>query len=444
MGSATPGTVRLLFAAGLLLRLAVAATLPGGMGRLERLPDQVEYVDLARQMLYDGRLVLRDPRFDQDVHAYRLPGYPAFVAVSGASPTAVRLAQAIVDSLTILAAAGVCNNVLRRAQVSDPKRVKAMTITAFFVAVNPMAIYFSGLVLSETLYTGLIAWSIWLLLPAATMTKRRWGGAIILLLASIYVRPSGLLFPVVLAGLAGILNHPIPTGLAGMMNRPGQGGPSTATNQGPAMAYRLRKGLFLGVGMGCLTFIALTPWAYRNYRIFGQWIWTTTNVGMTAYDGWNNHADGSSDQSFIKAMPELQQMGEVERSGYLKAKANAFIAEHPARAVELAGLKIARTWSPIPLSEQFGGNPMYVAAGLLFGVPFFLVTIHGLWAGDIARSMKLFLLSPAIYFTIVHAASVGSLRYRLPAEPALAVLAGLGAARGARRDRAAGELVGSS
>jgi hypothetical protein len=41
----------------------------------------------------------------------------------------------------------------------------------------------------------------------------------------------------------------------------------------------------------------------------------------------------------------------------------------------------------------------------------------------------IFLLLPALYFTAVHALSVGSLRYRVPAEPPLAVLAAAGAAR---------------
>jgi hypothetical protein len=36
------------------------------------------------------------------------------------------------------------------------------------------------------------------------------------------------------------------------------------------------------------------------------------------------------------------------------------------------------------------------------------------------------LLIPAIYFTLVHAMSIGSLRYRVPVEPELAVLAAVG------------------
>ena len=47
---------------------------------------------------------------------------------------------------------------------------------------------------------------------------------------------------------------------------------------------------------------------------------------------------------------------------------------------------------------------------------------------QLTRRAKLMLLAPAAYFTIVHALSVGSLRYRVPVEPELAVIAGSGAA----------------
>jgi hypothetical protein len=47
----------------------------------------------------------------------------------------------------------------------------------------------------------------------------------------------------------------------------------------------------------------------------------------------------------------------------------------------------------------------------------------GLCLGRLPRAVKVFLLVPAIYLTLVHAFSVGSLRYRMPADVPLAVLA---------------------
>ena len=96
--------------------------------------------------------------------------------------------------------------------------------------------------------------------------------------------------------------------------------------------------------------------------------------------------------------------------------------------VELAVRKVARTWSPVPLSQQFG-SWRYVAVGLAYTAPFFLLAWSGCGAGMPGGAAKVMLLTPAIYFTVVHALSVGSLRYRLPVEPPLAILVAAGVSR---------------
>ena len=76
----------------------------------------------------------------------------------------------------------------------------------------------------------------------------------------------------------------------------------------------------------------------------------------------------------------------------------------------------------MPLSAEFG-RPFYKIVGALWAVPFDVLVILGCSYGRLPRSAKVFLLIPAIYFTVVHALSVGSLRYRLPAEPPMGVIA---------------------
>jgi hypothetical protein len=60
-------------------------------------------------------------------------------------------------------------------------------------------------------------------------------------------------------------------------------------------------------------------------------------------------------------------------------------------------------------------------------VPFYLVILVGLWLGPAPRAAKMFLAAPAVYFTMAHAVSVGSLRYRIPADVPMAVLVALAA-----------------
>jgi hypothetical protein len=90
----------------------------------------------------------------------------------------------------------------------------------------------------------------------------------------------------------------------------------------------------------------------------------------------------------------------------------------------LMGIKILRTWSPVPLSIEYGGRWIYVFVGLCYGLPFDILILLGLWKGDLPKTAKVLLLLPAIYFTGIHALSVGSLRYRIPIEPPMAVIAG--------------------
>ena len=125
-------------------------------------------------------------------------------------------------------------------------------------------------------------------------------------------------------------------------------------------------------------------------------------------------------------MPQLQNMNEVERSAYLGELARQSVLADPSRVARLAAVKAARTWSPVPLSDQFG-QLKYILPGLAFTVPFFGLAIVGLAGSRLSRPVKLYLLLPAVYLTVVHAVSVGSARYRIPAEAPMAVIAAAGA-----------------
>jgi hypothetical protein len=120
-------------------------------------------------------------------------------------------------------------------------------------------------------------------------------------------------------------------------------------------------------------------------------------------------------------------MDELERDAFFNQEAHQWIRAHPGQAMRLAGVKILRTWSPVPLSAEFGGSSLYFWVGLLYSLPLDVLILLGLWKGNLPRSAKVFLLLPAIYFTGIHAVSVGSLRYRVPVEPPMCVIVGSGA-----------------
>jgi hypothetical protein len=188
----------------------------------------------------------------------------------------------------------------------------------------------------------------------------------------------------------------------------------------------------VGACLLLITGLVLFPWAARNRWVLGSWVWTSTNDGITRYDGFNPDAMGASDQKFVEWMPWTGDMSEVARSRYFGERADDWIAKNPMEAVRLAGVKIARTWSPMPLSSQYGGRWFYKTIGILFGAGLDLMVIVGLRRDGLDGPAKRFLLMPAIYFTIGAALSVGSLRYLVPAEAPMAVIAA-GAWTGVRR-----------
>jgi 4-amino-4-deoxy-L-arabinose transferase-like glycosyltransferase len=361
----------------LLLRLAWVLHLPTDDAQIAALPDQREYLDLGRNLLHGNGLHFHDARFDQDIYAYRTPGYPIFIALCGGSIRIVRLAQAILDGSNVLAV-----YLLARRWLSEGRALFA----AALVALNPLLIYFTGLVLAETLFTALLTWGMALITLPGTV-----GGGMVALALSALVRPSALAMPVFLAA----------------MNLPRLG------------AYHWRRAFVAG----SLVLLILFPWALRNHARLNEWIWTTTNGGITLYDGFNPTADGASDQSFTTRMPELAHMGEVERSVYLTGRAQDFIQHQPGRVIKLAINKLLRTWSPIPLSREYGHDLRYVLVGLLYTLPLFLLAAGGVAGQRLPIAAKVLLLLPAVYITVVHAASIGSIRYRVPADVPMAVVA---------------------
>lgn len=375
-----------LLLVALALRLGWSLSRPSDDAAVDQLPDQREYLELGRSLIGGEGLSFSDPRFTDRVFAYRTPGYPLLIAACGANVRAVRVVQSILDVSTIFAA-----YLLARRWLSP----RASLFAALILVFDPFLIYFTGLILTETLFTALLAWGMLLLTRRGTVSYLIGG---LLLALAVLVRPGAMALPVVLGVLAALLNR---------------------RSEEP---YHSRWPLPVGTTMLLLTLIVLVPWAYRNHRVVGRWIWTSTNGGITSYDGFNPDASGASDQSFVAAMPQLRSMSEVERDQYLAGRASEFIRTNPQRSMELAAIKVARTWSPWPLSEQFS-RPAYVIAASLFAVPFDLLVLFGLWGGKLPTSAKVFLIAPAVYLTVAAAASVGSLRYRIPAELPMAVIA---------------------
>jgi hypothetical protein len=78
----------------------------------------------------------------------------------------------------------------------------------------------------------------------------------------------------------------------------------------------------------------------------------------------------------------------------------------------VSGTTVTLAYLPPSLIAPRAGAPMPA-----------VLTVVGIWGAGLPRRAKGVLLLPAVYFMVIHAASVSSMRYRLPAEPFMAILA---------------------
>ena len=408
----------------LALRLGWGLTRGSGDAAIDVLPDQREYLSLASNLLHGQGLSLLDRRFNDQVFAFRMPGYPVFLAAWGARPRIARAVQAVVDTSTVLAI-----YLLALLLVPEPRGATTGLLAAWMIALNPYLVYFSGLLLSETLFTAMLVWAMYLMVLGGGGQSGSWSKTFVwlsgcaILAGSILVRPSAIALGVLLALAAAIVNR----------------NGAHAYQQTKAAAPS-RWPLPAGATMVLLAAVTLTPWTLRNFRDLGRWVLLDTNSGFTLYDGYNPEATGGSDQSFIDREPQLQVLGEVDRSEYLSAKAREYAVAHPAQCAWLGLAKLGRFWSPVPLSSEYA-QTRYWLVGLCYAIPMDVLILSGLLWGNLSRAVKFFLLAPALYFSIVHTLTVGSLRYRMPAEPPLALLAASAIVAGCRNNWKRAELT---
>ncbi len=395
----------------LLLTLAVALALRLGLAvavqeRVDRPPaklclisgDAEGYWELARN-IRAGRdySIYQPPRY-----VLRVPGFPLLLALSqmlfGESPFAARCLLACVGT----AACGL-TYCLGRELVDGTTGL----IAAMYTALSPTLALFSVLILSETAFAAVLLVS---LLAIARLVRRPEGSASLL-------RRIGS--PVIAGILIGIATLVRPTWLY----------------VGSAIALVV---IFVGSGRGslrncglnvvallCGIGVSMAPWTIRNYCVTGHVVPTTLWVGPSLYDGLHPAATGDSDMQFIEEDRLLLSMSEYEMDREYRRRAWDFVVHHPLRTAWLAVKKQQRYWSVLPNAEQFRDQRLQVIVCLTV-VPLLAFGLGGLWMSRRDLEFVILTAGPVLLFAALHLLFVGSLRYRLPAEYSLSVMAAVG------------------
>lgn len=305
---------------------------------------------------------------------------------------AIRFAQ----SVLLLAQCGLIASLTRRVTQRENAAYFATCVTALY----PFFLFYQGLLLSETLFNtlllaglaGLYAWR-----ERGAQLDAMFGIALTFFAAATLTKATLTILPPLLFAIA--------VWTAGAS---------------------LKRTLIIMSTASCLYAALLSPWSIRNKMVLGALVPLTTSNAQNLYLGNNPNnpqagIDWSRDVEPDIAARIFAIPNEIERQRAFSERAIDYIKTHPGLFLEGMGKKFVRFWSAIPNTEEFRGIYAWISA-ISFG-PVLVFAI----AGVLRQWRSWQQLAPLVcvigYFTVIHIITIASLRYRLPIEPLLIILA---------------------
>lgn len=325
----------------------------------------------------------------------RTPGFPLLLAASIKTFGENRLAASLV-----MAAVGTGCCLLTWLLARRVATVSVANVALLIVAISPLQIGSNVQILSETLFSfGLLACLFpltKLVQPEEPLTPADSFTAGVLTGLTTLVRPGWILWPWLSSLLILLWSH---------------------------QAWRRRILYATLVFAGC--YLALLPWAWRNHNVTGHWIFTSLWSGPSLYDGLHPGATGASDMTFVDTENVFSRMSEYDTNAHYKQRAFEFAVDNPMRTIELAILKAGRYLSPTLNAAGFSGGPASLAS-LVWYASFWGLIIAGIVSLRKQPVLIALLVGPFLQFLVVHMVFVGSIRYRLPVEFPLSIIAAQG------------------
>ncbi len=283
-------------------------------------------------------------------------------------------------------------------------------IAAGILAADPISIFFNALVLTETCYTVLLLAALCVLvvpprdgaaIAGRGSVLRRAALAGVFLGLGTVTRSSALLLPIALL--------PVIWHLAG-----------AATTHPSPITRRWRFGI---IGCFLLSYaVVLCPTIVRNAGLFGQFVPVRTGAGASMMEALAPWADGAPGMDRIVYPTFPADADEVQRDRQCLREATSWAKDHPARVLQLAWIKLRRTWS-ITINSADHGSALRTVLCWLTVAPEFALAIAGFWLLRRRLWVVGLLLAPVLYSTLVHMVFVGSIRYRVPVMSMLFVAA---------------------
>lgn len=347
------------------------------------------------------------------------PGYPLFLAALlrlGADPVAVGIVQAALGAATAVLAGLTTLELARSIAVPTRAQRPLALASAGVAAAYPHLIFWTGYVLTETLFVTLVSAALYAVVRSHRTSSRAWTLVAGLAAGAASVTRAPFLAVSLVIALCWWLQTPRRAD-AGSAGRP------------------LVAGLFL------LAMLApVGVWTARNVLVMGAAIVTSTESGFVFYQGNSPGATGGTrgyvDDKDFSLPPGLPPPGgEVEQDRFFLQNAVAHIASDPGATISRWPAKILNMWRPTYdqastrniLITLISYAPVLVAGLLGAGI---LLARGGIRSAGAIPAVVL-----AIWFAI-HVAVTGMIRFRLAAELVLiesAPFAALAAVEAVRR-----------
>jgi hypothetical protein len=364
LGDRKPLWIVLILAAS--LRLLAAVALPD-----QHFPDAEAYRSVAAALRH----------FQGFGDPYIMPLYPLVVAATGGG-WGQKLFDVAVSTLSVLIIHQLTFVIFR-------DRLAAF-IAALGAAVYPYFIFYAVVGLTETVFIALLigAFLAWY--------AGRFTLAAICAVLSILTRPTIDFLPPLLIVYFALVIHRL------------------------TLAATARR-IAIYVAVYCAI---LFPWWLHNFEAYGTFVRLNLGSGLALYSGNNpnNQSGGVSDVTLD--MSQFAGITDpIARDRAMRDAALAYIAEDPPRFLKLAALKFLRFWRLWPFAQSYSG-PWYVIASLVSYVPVLALALAQVLTSNRQTLLRIApILLFAGYLTATHMVIVGSVRYRLPIEPFLIVLA---------------------
>ena len=186
------------------------------------------------------------------------------------------------------------------------------------------------------------------------------------------------------------------------------------------------KYLAIYAGIYCLL---MAPWWLHNYKAYQTFVRLNLGSGVALLSGNSpSNQTGGIDNNLEATMAPFGEIADpVARDKAMQRAALNYIKEDPERFLIQAAKRFQRFWSPWPQTEEYS-RPLYKLISFCSFIPVLLlalvfVVLYGRTYFLRIAPLLLFI----VYLSSLHLVFPASLRYRLPVEPFLIILAAAGA-----------------